>query len=233
MLLHMKEPAPPAAADQDGHREEPFYRSCPEHQLELLNQPGATPMRIQLWCPAGHVIRPYSVERPWWWVVERATRRRVASCCRSIVEWEAWFLDAVRLSSTSGRDREGFSGSVARHRVAGTRRGQEEARERRLARRRRARQRAAERDRAQMEGREPAPWAAIQSKGPKPKPKTVRLMAYQKDPGTNPTWWQRYEARRQAKRDGVPPPEWAKRRKPGRVVGVWRRQPSGGDGAAA
>jgi hypothetical protein len=85
MLMQWTERVPPQIVP-DPHAPSGFYRACPQHKLELLDQPGKTPMSILLWCPGtadseAHVIRPYSQERPWWWVMQR--ERPQCSQCHS------------------------------------------------------------------------------------------------------------------------------------------------------
>jgi hypothetical protein len=230
MLLHWTEPTPPPVVP-DAHEEGRFYRACPRHKLELLEQVGGNKISIQLWCPGAgieeaHVIRPHGHDRPWWWVIQRESGRRVATCNRLNVLWEDWFLDSLAAQNVGGRDDDGMSGGARAHRaeVAPAFTEGPSYRERKIEQKRRARERA----RAILEGRPPAEWAALQGRAGVFRPIYLRTIE-------KPTYHQRYQARVQAAIAGVPVPEWAKRRKPGRVEGSpWkRRSADSGDGAAA
>jgi hypothetical protein len=227
MLLHMKEPVPPSVAP-DEHVPGAYYRACPKHRLELLDQPDG-PETINCWCPGGHVLQMGGHDEPVeWWVIARDTGQRVAICTRESIRWEEWFLDAAR--TIAGRNEDGVL-----PRLANLRDEDEDRRERRKSIKRDSRQRMLERDRAEREGRQPAKWAAHRSapkktrRPRKKRPVFVPLHLREKPAGAIVGRMDAYRARKMARAAGVQPPEWAKARKPG--VGRW--QPGGGNGAAA
>ena len=95
MLLYVKEPSPPALFPFGGSDAEGVYRACPDHGLELLEQPGSHRLTINLWCPHGHTIRPHASEPEAWCLVLRRTGKRIATCTRRVTTFALWYLRAI------------------------------------------------------------------------------------------------------------------------------------------